>query len=624
VPQTEVYYANGNYGLTSVTWELIIDGLTLADPLVDFAQFDGDGDGWIDAITFLHSGYGAEWGADDQYGTPNWDRMWSHKWTIPTWTSAEGVKVGNYNISPALWGVSGDEAGHIGVVVHELGHFFGLPDLYDTGGGSQGSGNWDVMAGGAWGFDGSQQYPSHMSAWSKSKLGWLSPQPILPGAHSAPQVEMNPTVFRIDSGYPPGEYLLIENRQPVGFDGVIPQSGLAVWHVDESKGSLGNNNPNTDEGYPGQFGWPNNGRHYRVALLQADGFFDMENNVNRGDGGDVYHAAGVSSVTQGSTPDLRAYQDGNLIVNGNRIENVATSSSDMAFDYVDDSGPSVTTASLAVGLTGNPYTQALAASGGSGSLVWSEYVPDASYTVTDTGLNGFAAGGVAQGWQADEAVWAYDLPFRFPFWETSYGRLHVSSNGFIDVVPADPEPFVQSNYLRTSTRIAPLWMDLTTGSGGDVFIDESQPDRVTIRWAAERSFTGDLVNVAVALHRDGTIVFHYGSGNVNLSPVVGIGRGHSGGVELVDGYDGASTLTTASSIRFERQGSRIPRGLALAPDGTLSGTPTANGLFAPILRVTDSTFSYDQAQLSIEIRPLTSSGRLPGGGTSAGPFQDRP
>jgi hypothetical protein len=275
----------------------------------------------------------------------------------------------------------------------------------------------------------------------------------------------------------------------------------------------------------------------------------MENNVNRGDGGDVYHAAGVSSVTQGSTPDLRAYQDGNLIVNGNRIENVATSSSDMAFDYVDDSGPSVTTASLAVGLTGNPYTQALAASGGSGSLVWSEYVPDASYTVTDTGLNGFAAGGVAQGWQADEAVWAYDLPFRFPFWETSYGRLHVSSNGFIDVVPADPEPFVQSNYLRTSTRIAPLWMDLTTGSGGDVFIDESQPDRVTIRWAAERSFTGDLVNVAVALHRDGTIVFHYGSGNVNLSPVVGIGRGHSGGVELVDGYDGASTLTTASSIR---------------------------------------------------------------------------
>ena len=32
---------------------------------------------------------------------------------------------------------------------------------------------------------------------------------------------------------------------------------------------------------------------------------------------------------------------------------------------------------------------------------------------------------------------------------------------------------------------------------------------------------------------NGTIVFHYGAGNVHLSPVVGIGRGHSGGVELV-------------------------------------------------------------------------------------------
>ena len=422
--------------------------------------------------------------------------MWSHKWTIPTWTSAEGVKVADYNISPGLWGISGDEAGHIGVVSHELGHFFGLPDLYDTGGGSQGVGNWDLMAGGAWGFDGSQQYPSHMSAWSKSKLGWLSPQPILPGSFVAPQVETSPSVFRIDCGYPPGELVLVENRQQVGFDGALPQGGLAIWHVDESKGSFGNDDPDNDEGYPGQLFWPNNGRHYRVALLQADGAYDMEMNFNRGDAWDIYHGAGTSSITQTSVPDLQAYQQGLLIANGNRIENVALSSASMTFDYANPLRPSLTTASLPVARVGKPWSASLAASGGSAPLVWSEYVADPSYAVSDTGASGFAAVGVAQGWQADEGTWAYDLPFRFPYWETSYARVYVSSNGFVDLVPGEPEPYTQSNFLRTSTRIAPLWMDLDT-TNGDVFVDASQPGSVTFRWAAETFGTSDAVNVAV-------------------------------------------------------------------------------------------------------------------------------
>ena len=30
------------------------------------------------------------------------DRLWSHSWAIPEWTSAEGVKVSDYHISPGL------------------------------------------------------------------------------------------------------------------------------------------------------------------------------------------------------------------------------------------------------------------------------------------------------------------------------------------------------------------------------------------------------------------------------------------------------------------------------------------------------------------------------------------
>jgi M6 family metalloprotease-like protein len=131
VSQTEADYANGYSGLTIKTHELIREALALVDPLIDFSVFDNDGDLRIDSIVFLHSGYGAEWGGTDAYGHTNVDRMWSHKWAIYTnpgqFVSAEGVTVYDYSISPAVWGTSGSSIGHIGVIAHELGHFFGLP-----------------------------------------------------------------------------------------------------------------------------------------------------------------------------------------------------------------------------------------------------------------------------------------------------------------------------------------------------------------------------------------------------------------------------------------------------------------------------------------------------------------
>jgi hypothetical protein len=44
--------------------------------IVDFSEFDGNGDGNIDVITFVHSGYGAEWGVKDEYATEREDRIW--------------------------------------------------------------------------------------------------------------------------------------------------------------------------------------------------------------------------------------------------------------------------------------------------------------------------------------------------------------------------------------------------------------------------------------------------------------------------------------------------------------------------------------------------------------------
>jgi M6 family metalloprotease-like protein len=114
---------------------------------INFTDFDLDQDGIIDAITFLHSGYAAEWGGKDSFGTRSANRIWSHKWSID-WTSSQqeaensssgggggggggGIQVQDYHISSSLWGTQGSNIGRIGVIVHETGHFLGLPDLYE-------------------------------------------------------------------------------------------------------------------------------------------------------------------------------------------------------------------------------------------------------------------------------------------------------------------------------------------------------------------------------------------------------------------------------------------------------------------------------------------------------------
>ncbi len=337
LPNTEAYYANGKDGTGTYplnAQKMVEDALYLVDPLVDFSQLDDDGDGYIDAIDIIHSGYGAETGG----GGGDW--IWSHRWSVPFpyWTSSEGVKVKNYHTEPALWGTSGTSIVRFGVIAHETGHFFGLPDLYDTDQSGEGIGSWGMMAN-SWGFDNTQLHPPHFCVWSKIFLGWVTPTVInAPGIYTIDQVETNPQVYRVDNGYPSGEYMLIENRQPAGIETAIPQGGLCVYHIDDQADYY-------TEGYPGQAGWPENGNHYRVAVLQADGNYNLEKNQNRGDRYDVYRGGGISSIGPGpgNHPNTDAYQNGTIIVNNNQIHSISAAGATMSFTFGQPPTPPVAT-----------------------------------------------------------------------------------------------------------------------------------------------------------------------------------------------------------------------------------------------------------------------------------------
>ena len=144
---------------------------------------------------------------------------------------------------------------------------FRFEDLYSGG---SGIGSYGLM-GNSWGFDGSQLNPPIMCPWTKITLGWVQPIPLITSGryHIRASAEF-PEIYIIEAGYPHGEYLLIENRQPLGFDANIDGGGgLAIWHIDKSVDF--SNRP----GFPGQQGWPQVGsaelltRKNRICFLSS-------------------------------------------------------------------------------------------------------------------------------------------------------------------------------------------------------------------------------------------------------------------------------------------------------------------------------------------------------------------
>jgi hypothetical protein len=248
----------------------------------------------------------------------------------------------------------------IGLLAHEVAHLGGLPDLYD-GHTGQGIGAWGLL-GYSEGFGNTGHTPSHFSPWAKYKLKWLQPKDLSEsGTHRIKNVENYPDVYRIRDGFPDGEYLLIENRQPIGFDRELPggKGGLAIWHIDENK------RHNREPGHPDVPGWPDNNAHYMVALVQADGRFDLEKGQNIGDAGDLFRGGpgGVNRISSQELNGLRPYRaDPRVGQFLRRLSGISEPGKVMTFRY--DVEPSLSSSSLAqVSSDGRVEGQSLATSG---------------------------------------------------------------------------------------------------------------------------------------------------------------------------------------------------------------------------------------------------------------------
>ncbi len=294
------YYTAGAHGLGSYprnAQRLVEDALAKANPYVNFANFDYDGDGWIDGLMVVHAGPGAE-----ETGDPG--DIWSHRWAVDTdlW---DGVFISSYTMQPEKHG--NGSLIDIGVFCHEWGHDLGIHwEEYDTDLSTDGLGYWTVMAMGC--FNNNGATPAHHSAYCKYFLGWSEVNTL--GSNQTDveiiQAETSPVSYRLwTAGSPLNEFFMVENRQKTGFDSNLPGSGLLIYHVDTYK--LGND----DEWCPGD----DPSTHLKTAIEQADGLWELENcpgytSPDRGDGNDPFPGFLVKrAFDDTTTPSSRDYYD---------------------------------------------------------------------------------------------------------------------------------------------------------------------------------------------------------------------------------------------------------------------------------------------------------------------------
>ena len=174
------------------------------------------------------------------------------------------------------------------------------------------------MASGSWGTsNNSPWYPATMIGWCKEKLGWVDVVEINDDldAVSIEQTYSSNIVYRVNHSQVEEEYWLIENRQKIGSDTLMPTPGLTIWHI----------NDNMAEGWAVN----NDEPYYGVGLEQADGMFALENG-GPSNGGDVYPGTTNNrEFSNSSNPNTSSlYGEPSML----RIDNISDPGDFMTFD----------------------------------------------------------------------------------------------------------------------------------------------------------------------------------------------------------------------------------------------------------------------------------------------------
>ncbi len=281
-PQNSTYYETLTWQEGILLWKDALESIIAKNPAYDWRSlsisddyFDTGAKGGIASVMVISSKYGLA-GVGASHG--------------PGWTLSNGIKINSIQgcVLKAPWDTT---PVNLFVSLHESGHdIFAFPDTYDTDSGTEhsgGTGFYCLMSGG-------KPDIEPIGAPFLAQYNWGYVLEPVPGTHLISLRADGDSVIVFRNPYDPKEYFTIEARKnsTVGNSLFPADIGLLVWHTD-SKVSTSNRLSDMTPL-----------KHYRNAIEQADGLFQMERSAtNRGNKGDIYVPG--KSFTGSSVPNSK-------------------------------------------------------------------------------------------------------------------------------------------------------------------------------------------------------------------------------------------------------------------------------------------------------------------------------
>lgn len=314
------YGTNDVYGNDRYPGTMVAEACELAQAEgINFADYDWDGDGEAEMVICIYAGYGeAQGGASTT--------IWPHQWTLseslgygdgPGRLELDGTFIDSYLVLNELNGAKGTKLDGIGTFCHEYSHSLGLPDIYNTVGGSTfGMDDWNLMDSGCYNGDG--YHPCGYTAYERMFCKWLTPTELsetrdIEGMRAITDA---PDAYILYNEANHDEYYLLQNIQQVSWNEYAPGHGMLVIHVDFDADVWYNNTVNNDR------------NHRRCTIIPAD------NNTytsTTGLAGDPYPGTKKNTaLTDTSLPAATLYSRNadNRKFMGKPLENIAESFGD--------------------------------------------------------------------------------------------------------------------------------------------------------------------------------------------------------------------------------------------------------------------------------------------------------